>query len=102
MVFYSQEENKYLVKRLIGEPGDTVDIRSGSVYINGEYFDEFYVKSNSEYTGTFNVPENSYFFLGDNRGDSRDARYWENTYIHKDYIIAKVLWKLYPNFGGVN
>ena len=45
----------------------------------------------------FEVPEGSYFMLGDNRNNSRDARYWKNTYVKKDKIIAKVLFCYFPN-----
>ena len=45
----------------------------------------------------FEVPEGSYFMLGDNRNNSRDARYWKNTYVAKDKIIAKVLFCYFPN-----
>ncbi len=89
-VFHSDELKKDLLKRVIGLPGETVEVKSdGKVYINGEYLEEDYVSSFSDKTGTFNVPEDCYLFFGDNRGNSRDARMWENPYIPFDKIIGE-------------
>lgn len=99
VVFNSSELGKILVKRLIGMPGDVVDIRGGEVFINGSYLKEDYVLNNSDYTGTFYVPDDGYLFLGDNRSNSADARYWDNPYIHKSAVIGKVILEIN---GGVN
>lgn len=92
----------YYVKRIIGLPGDVVDIRDGGVYLNGADtpLDEPYLKEPME-TGFFSslhyeVPEDSYFMMGDNRNDSWDARFWDNTWVKKDKIIAKVLFRYFP------
>jgi len=92
----------YYVKRIIGLPGDVVDIRDGGVYLNGADtpLDEPYLKEPME-TGFFGslhyeVPEDSYFMMGDNRNDSWDARFWDNTWVKKDKIIAKVLFRYFP------
>lgn len=98
LVFKSDElDEKRLVKRLIGLPGDTVEVKTdGSVYVNGEKLDEPYaVKSESE-AKVFNVPENSYLFFGDNRPISYDARYWEAPYIDESKIIGEVLFRFFP------
>jgi len=98
LVFKSQELNdKRLVKRLIGMPEDTVEVKeNGNVYVNGEKIDEPYaVKCDGE-AKTFNVPKGSYLFLGDNRPISYDARYWTNPYISEDKIIGKALFRFYP------
>lgn len=91
----------YFVKRVIGLPGETVDIIDGKVYINGSDtpLDEPYLAEpmEPEEPMHFEVPEGSYFMLGDNRNNSRDARYWKNTYVAKDKIIAKVLFCYFPN-----
>ena len=85
----------YFVKRVIGLPGETVDIVEGKVYIDGSEtpLDEPYLAEPMEPEPPmhFEVPEGCYFMLGDNRNNSRDARYWKNTYVEKDKIIAKVL-----------
>ena len=49
-----------------------------------------------EFYGTFKVPEGKYFFLGDNRANSNDARFWKNPYINGDQILGKAQVKIYP------
>lgn len=102
IVFDSDELNVVLIKRCIGLPGDTVTFNgSGAVFINGEYLEEPYVSSWSGFEGEFTVPEDCYFFVGDNRKNSLDARYWQNPYIHKDEIKGKARFVLFPfsSFG---
>ena len=104
VVFYSDELGETLVKRLIGLPGDKIDIKpDGIVFINGEKYDEPYVKNKDLRSGEFEVPKDSYFFLGDNRRDSKDSRYWRNPYITKDKIMGKALFVIYPfnRIGGL-
>jgi len=98
LVFKSEElDNKRLVKRLIGLPGDVVEVTSNSeVYVNNEKIDEPYAVKWEGEAKTFKVPDNSYFFLGDNRPISYDARYWENPYINESKIIGKVLFRFFP------
>ena len=92
----------YYVKRVIGLPGDVSDIHDGGVYLNGSDtpLDEPYIKEPMETDPNhplhFEVPEDSYFMMGDNRNDSWDARFWENTWVTKDKLIAKVLFRYYP------
>lgn len=85
-----------LIKRLIGLPGDKIEIKDGIVFRNCEKLKEDYVKNNEIYTGTFQVPENKYFFLGDNRANSDDARLWQNPYIDESYIVGKAQFRYYP------
>ena len=50
---------------------------------------------------TFTVPENAYFVMGDNRNESMDARYWHNTFVYRDKIIAKVYFRYWPNIKTI-
>jgi signal peptidase I len=95
VVFYSAEYDTRFVKRVIGLPNDTIDIIDGSVYVNGTLLDESEYLSadictDSEQTH-FEVPDDSYFMLGDNREYSNDSRYWENPYISYDALEGKIL-----------
>lgn len=94
----------YYVKRVIGLPGETVNIVDGKVYINGSDtpLDEPYLAEPMEGSyGPYTVPEGCYFMLGDNRNNSQDARFWQNKYVAKDKIIAKVLFSYYPKLGKI-
>lgn len=101
VMFYSEENRDYYLKRLIGMPGDIVDIREGTVYINSVFYKEDYLGSNNDFSGTFFVPEDCYFFLGDNRADSFDARYWEQPYIADSFVTGKVILRLAPLYGKI-
>ena len=100
---FPDNEKIYYVKRIIGLPGETVDIVDGKVYINGsdEPLGEPYIREPMipEAPMHFEVPENSYFMMGDNRNYSMDARRWENTYVKREKIIAKVLFRYFPKPG---
>lgn len=103
LVFDSDELNDVLIKRLIGLPGDKIKIVKGTVYVNGEKLEEDYVKNSDDISGEFEVPEGKYFFLGDNRAISYDARRWKNPYIDGSDIKAKAQIRVYPfsDFGFV-
>ena len=70
-------QEKWIIKRLIGKAGDTIEIKDGNVYRNGELLKEDYITQKTYQTGSLNkwiVPEGEIFFLGDNRGVSMDSR----------------------------
>ncbi|MEA4973706.1 Signal peptidase I S [bioreactor metagenome] len=91
-----EDETVLYVKRVIGEPGDTVEITGGKVYINGEPLDEDYLREDMVGDfGPYVVPDDSYFMMGDNRNDSLDSRYWDNKFVEKDKILGKVIFKYY-------
>ena len=103
IIFKWPDNEKILfVKRVIGLPGETVDIINGQVYINGSGtpLDEssYLAEPMNPYEAPmhFEVPEDSYFCMGDNRNDSIDARYWDNTFVKRNKILAKVLIKYWP------
>ena len=117
----------YYVKRVIGLPGDKIEIKqegrvlvgditeappgslaglsedtelvTAAVYVNGEKLSEPYLKEPMLYTGDqeFEVPEDCYFMLGDNRNNSEDARYWNDPYIPEDRMLAKVYFRYWPS-----
>lgn len=89
---------KCLIKRVIGLPGDVVEIKSGYVYVNGEEIDEPYVKEQgiSGEMDAVTVPENELFVIGDNRGVSEDSRSARVGTISEDTIVGKVFVRLYP------
>lgn len=98
---YPDKEEENYIKRIIGLPGETVDIRDAKIYINGSdtpldepYLKEKWVIETGPYH--FEVPENSYLVLGDNRNNSLDARYWNNTYVSRDKILGKAWFRYYP------
>ncbi len=97
IVFKSDELRKILVKRLIGLPGEKVDVeKNGNVFINGKKIDEPYVVYPDEYEVHFEVPANSFLFFGDNRADSLDARKWFEPYIPANKIMGKAQIVVYP------
>ena len=96
LVFYSEELQEDLIKRLIGLPGDKIEIKNGVVYVNGEILEEDYIGAKDTVNGVYEVPEGKYFFLGDNRLYSKDSRYWINPYIDGKDIAGKAQIKVYP------
>lgn len=100
---FPDDESIYYVKRIIGLPGDIVDIKDGCVYVNGVELAEPYIREPMlpEKPLHYEVPEDSYFMLGDNRNYSADSRRWENAYVKRDKIIAKVLFRYFPRPGKI-
>lgn len=98
---YPDNEEELYVKRVIGLPGETVDIREGEIYINDaekplneEYLKEVWTVATGDYH--FEIPEDAYLVLGDNRNDSWDARYWTNTYVYRDKILGEAVVVYWP------
>jgi signal peptidase I len=104
---YPEEPDRDFIKRVIGLPGETVELRAKKVYIDGKPLDEPYVHflrplsaSASEFTevtsfdvreryGPVTVPQNQYFVMGDNRDNSQDSRYW--GFLPRELIKGKAL-----------
>lgn len=104
IVFYSEELNETLIKRAIGLPGDHIVIHDGVVNINGQDIKESYVKNNENFDGVYDVPQNKFLFLGDNRNRSFDSRKWINPYIDASDVQGKARLKFYPfkDFGSLS
>ena len=103
---YPEEPERDFIKRVIGLPGETVELRAKKVYINGQPLDESYVHflegpghpaegveitsiDVRERYGPVTVPPDQYFVMGDNRDNSQDSRYW--GFLRRDYIKGKAL-----------
>ena len=96
--FPDNPEETY-IKRIIGLPGETIEGKDGLVYINGVALEEDYVTSDlDEDFGPYEIPEDSYFVLGDNRDISLDARYWNNKFLKGEDIISKAVLRFSPSF----
>lgn len=101
IISLKQKDTKYLIKRVIGLPGDVITIQNNKVYINEEEYPENYLTPNLEYEdfnmqdiGYTKIPEDQYFVLGDNRSDSIDSR--QVGLIPKSDIIGKISIRFWP------
>ncbi len=107
MFDFPDDESKLYVKRVIGLPGEVVEIIDGKVYIwqdelgnDKKLLEEEYLKEVPTGSfGPYHVPEGHYFMLGDNRNVSADSRKWNNKYVAEDKIQCKVVLRYSPSFG---
>lgn len=95
--WYPNDPTKSFIKRVIGLPGDQVEVRSGSVYVNGERLYEPYVPT--EYfdfysTESVQVPENCFYVMGDHRNSSNDSRHWGP--VPGKFIFGKAMFRYWP------
>ena len=99
---FPDNEEETFVKRIIGLPGEKIEIKDGKVYINdsAEPLYEPYLRETprSEDFGPVVVPEDSYFMMGDNRNHSSDSRAWNTFYVTKDELLAKAWLRIWPPF----
>ena len=97
---YQYEENTYFIKRIIGLPGETVQIVDGIIYIDGEALQESYGREVMKNSGLAADPvtlgEDEYFVLGDNRNDSTDSRDPSVGKIPRDRIIGRAWVRIWP------
>jgi signal peptidase I len=100
---YPDDTTKFFIKRIIGLPGETVDIKGNDVYItNAEHptgfkLDEPFVENTANNSMHFVLTNNQYFVMGDNRPNSSDSRYWGP--VPKNLLIGRVFLRLWPVNG---
>jgi signal peptidase I len=84
-----------LIKRIIAIPGDTVEVRNGTVYVNGKALEEPYIKEAPLYSyNKTTVPQDNYFVLGDNRNNSRDSH--TGFTVPREDILGKASFSTWP------
>lgn len=97
---FQYEEHVYYIKRIIGLPGETVQIEDGDIYVDGEVLEESYGREVMRSAGMAEDPitlgEDEYFVLGDNRNDSMDSRDPSVGLIHRDDIIGRAWVRIWP------
>ena len=112
VILKAPDENVEYIKRVIGMPGDTVEMKSGVLYINGKKVDQPFINTEAlakqtvfmddftleSLTGESKVPEGKYFVLGDNRGVSKDSRMI--GFIDRSAIEGKAVFTIWP-FGRI-
>lgn len=104
---YKYEANTYYIKRIIGLPGETIQIANGCVYINGQRLDEDYGNELMENAGLAEEPvtlgADEYFVLGDNRNNSQDSRAANVGVIHRDELLGRAWVRIWPfsDFGVI-
>ena len=95
---YPRDPRSDFIKRVIGLPGETVSLRGGQVYVNGEALDEPYIREACTLTNCpdseWAIDDSMYFVMGDNRNESRDSRAFGP--VHQSYFIGQALLRYWP------
>lgn len=104
---YQYEDNTFYIKRIIGLPGETVQVKDGKVYINGQELDEHYGNEEMLDPGIAREPvtlgEDEYFVLGDNRNHSADSRQENVGVLHRKDLLGRAWIRIWPfsKFGVI-
>lgn len=97
---YPNRGSTNFVKRIVGLPGDTVEVKGGYLYVNGEKYEEPYITNRPDYVmSPYTVPEGYYFVLGDNRSNSNDSHIIGP--LERSMVIGHVTAVFYSPNGGV-
>lgn len=91
---YPANPSEDFIKRVIGTPGDEVTVKDGVVFVNGQALSEGYIAASPSYNGSWQIPENSLFVLGDNRNQSLDSHSW--GFVPMDLVVGKALVIYWP------
>lgn len=91
---FPRDPDQEYIKRVIGLPGDRVEVRNGEVYVNDQILDEDYIAAPPVYNSTLDVPADSLFVLGDNRNNSSDSHNWGPVPL--EYVIGKATLIYWP------
>ena len=90
-----QQYKDAFIKRIIGLPGDIVEVKEGKVYVNNQVLPEDYIAEHPNYHwGPDRIPPNQYLVLGDNRNNSYDSHYW--GFVPRENIIGKAVVRFWP------
>lgn len=88
-------QNEAFIKRLIGLPGDVIEVKNGQLYVNDEPQAEPYIAAKPDYQyGPVTVPDDAYLVLGDNRNKSFDSHYW--GFLPADHLIGRAVFRFWP------
>lgn len=90
------ETHDDFIKRVIGVPGDSIEVKNGKVYVNGEALDEDYIAERPNYVyGPVKVPEDALFVMGDNRNSSYDSHMWD-SWLRLDKVKGEAFVRYWP------
>lgn len=88
-------QDEAFIKRLIGMPGDVIEVKNGQLYINNEPQSEPYIAAKPDYQyGPVTVPDDAYLVLGDNRNKSFDSHFW--GFLPADHLIGRAVFRFWP------
>jgi len=91
---FPQDPREDYIKRVIGVPGDTITVQGGKVYVNNRPLTEPYISASPQYTGSWTVPTDQLFVLGDNRNQSSDSHSW--GFVPLENLVGKALVVYWP------
>jgi signal peptidase I len=108
VLHFPRDRSREYIKRIIGVPGDLIEVSDGVVRVNGSVLNEPYIADEPNYNGSWTVPEDQFFVLGDNRNNSSDSHSW--SFLPRSDVVGKAWvvywpyteWQLVPHFAHAN